>query len=255
MTMKNTIRKILKKMLHGLRAYEGKLDIKDEEFWELYRLCKPYTMTSYERMYALYKSVEYILSNKIEGDFVECGVWRGGSAMLIAKMLSSRNIVNRKVYLYDTFEGMSEPTAEDVDNKNRSAAKMLRSGIGNKEESVWCLADLQDVKENLSLTKMSFDNLVFVEGKVEDTLPVTLPANISLLRLDTDWYESTRQELFYLFPRLTTNGVLIIDDYGHWEGCRKAVDEYFAEHNVNLLLNRIDYTGRIAIKTTSVKSD
>lgn len=249
--MKSTIKKALKTVVHGLKAYEGKKDIKEQEFWEIYRFCKPYTMTSYERMYALYKSVEYVLSNNIEGDFVECGVWRGGSSMLVAKMLSARNITDRKIYLYDTFEGMSEPTAEDVDNKNRSADQMLKKGIGDKEESVWCLASLQDVKENLALTSISSDLLVFVEGKVEETLRVTLPENISLLRLDTDWYESTRQELLYLFPRLATNGVLIIDDYGHWEGCRKAVDEYLAENNINMLLNRIDYTGRIALKTSS----
>lgn len=93
-------------------------------------------------------------------------------------------------------------------------------------------------------------NLIYVKGKVEDTLPVNKPAGkIALLRLDTDWYESTKHELNILFPMLVQNGVLIIDDYGHWQGCRKAVDEYIQENKLPLLLNRIDYTGRIAIKS------
>jgi hypothetical protein len=85
-------------------------------------------------------------------------------------------------------------------------------------------------------------------GKVEDTIPADIPEKIALLRLDTDWYESTKHELIHLFPRLQKGGVLIIDDYGFWKGARKAVDEYFAENNIQILLNRIDDTGRMAIK-------
>jgi hypothetical protein len=87
-----------------------------------------------------------------------------------------------------------------------------------------------------------------VKGKVEDTVPKNAPEKIALLRLDTDWYESTRHELVHLFPRLLPGGVLIIDDYGHWQGARKAVDEYIAGNQVKILLNRVDYTGRIGVK-------
>jgi O-methyltransferase len=87
-----------------------------------------------------------------------------------------------------------------------------------------------------------------VKGKVEDTVPKNAPEKIALLRLDTDWYESTRRELVHLFPRLVPGGVLIIDDYGHWQGARKAVDEYIAGNQVKILLNRVDYTGRIGVK-------
>ena len=86
------------------------------------------------------------------------------------------------------------------------------------------------------------------KGKVEDTLPKISPDEISILRLDTDWYESTRCELEVLFPKLSVGGVLIIDDYGHWQGCRKAVDEYFSKHGIRMFLQRIDYTGRVGIK-------
>lgn len=220
--------------------------IQDDVFLKIFQECKPYTMTSIERMYALYNAVKYVVQNNIEGDFVECGVWRGGSSMMIALTLNSMNIKDRKIYLYDTFEGMSEPTENDVDFRGGNADNLLKQNIQDKENSVWCLADLQDVQNNMKLTQYPLTNVQFVKGKVEDTIPQTISEKIALLRLDTDWYESTAHELKYLYPKLSTKGVLIIDDYGHWEGCRKAVDEYFATNT--LLLNRIDYTGRIAIK-------
>jgi O-methyltransferase len=224
-------------------------DIKEHEFWDIYQLCKPYTMTSIERMYALYNAVLYVLHNNIKGDFVECGVWRGGSSMLVARMMSNRKITDRKIFLYDTFEGMSEPTSNDFDLEGNKASDMLAENEHNKSESVWCLADIADVRHNLSLTGFNQDSIIFVKGKVEDTLPDNLPGNkIALLRLDTDWYESTKHELEHLYPELSVNGALIIDDYGHWEGCKKAVDEYFKENSIGILLHRVDYTGRMGIK-------
>jgi hypothetical protein len=89
----------------------------------------------------------------------------------------------------------------------------------------------------------------FVKGMVEDTIPEQSPDGIALLRLDTDWYQSTKLELLHLYPRLANQGVLIIDDYGHWQGARRAVDEFISELRDPILLHRIDYTGRIAIKT------
>jgi hypothetical protein len=174
--------------------------------------------------------------------------------MLIARILQLRNISDRKLYLFDTFEGMSEPTTDDVDHSGNDAASLMEQNIGNKEESVWCLASIEDVKRNLSLTSFQPANLVFVKGKVEETLPKAGMDRIALLRLDTDWYDSTRHELIHLYPMLVLNGVLIIDDYGHWAGCRKAIDEYFREHKIDLLFNRIDYTGRLCIKTSSSSS-
>jgi O-methyltransferase len=108
---------------------------------------------------------------------------------------------------------------------------------------------MNDVQTNMKQTNYPFSKIHFVQGKVEQTIPETIPSSIALLRLDTDWYESTYHELVHLFPKLVTGGVLIIDDYGHWQGARKAVDQYFAEQKTPILLNRIDYTGRIAIKS------
>lgn len=225
-------------------------DIREEEFWALYSLCKPFTMTSVSRLYALYQATKYVLDTGIEGDFVECGVWRGGSALMMAKMLADRGISNRKVYLFDTFEGMSEPTSRDKSYDGKSADAQLAQHTHNKETSVWCLAELPDVINNLKKSGLSDSQLVFIKGKVEDTLPGGCTADkIALLRLDTDWYESTLHELQTLYPTLSKGGALIIDDYGHWEGCRKAVDEYFQAHNIHMILNRIDYTGRMGIKS------
>jgi len=223
-------------------------DIQDDEFWKIIAPCKPYTMTSVQRMYGLYQSVNYILDNNIPGDFVECGVWRGGSSMIIAKLLVKKKVKNRRIYLYDTFEGMSEPTQNDFDLDGKMATDLLNENIEDKENSVWCLASLPDVQKNLRSTGIADNQLVFIKGKVEDTIPSTCPEKISFLRLDTDWYESTKHELIYLYPILEKNGVLIIDDYGHWGGCRKAVDEYFTQQPNKILLNRLDYTGRSGVK-------
>jgi hypothetical protein len=108
---------------------------------------------------------------------------------------------------------------------------------------------LDEVRGNVFSTGYPKDKIHFIEGKVENTIPLNMPRKIALLRLDTDWYQSTKHELIHLFPLLQRNGVLIIDDYGHWEGARKAVDEYVSGNSICILLNRIDYTGRIAIRT------
>lgn len=201
-------------------------------------------------MYGLYCAVKHVLNNKIPGAFVECGVWRGGSAMLIAKMLSNRNITDKKIYLYDTFEGMTKPTEADKNYNGTDAFLLLKQNVHDKEESVWCVAGLSDVQKNMRLINYPEGNIIYIQGTVETTIPGTIPAEgISLLRLDTDWYESTKHELIYLYPQLNENGILIIDDYGYWEGCRKAVDEYFSEKTVNIFLNRLDNTGRIGIKS------
>ncbi len=220
----------------------------EAEFKELYALCQPYTMTTIERMYALYKSIEYIVHNKMPGDIVECGVWKGGSAMMIAHSLLKFGCTDKKIYLYDTYEGMSEPTEKDISFKGESADYLLRGTAPDKENSTWCLAGISEVKVNLFSTNYPLENILFIQGKVEDTIPSQSPAKISLLRLDTDWYESTYHELIHLYPLLSATGVLILDDYGHWKGAKDATDNYFSEKKEQLLLTRIDYTGRIVVK-------
>jgi O-methyltransferase len=253
--MKIVAKKIINKLGYKIIKNDGLLDnngipadIVDPVFIKLYSECQPFSFTSIEPLYSLYQSVQYIVSNNIPGDFVECGVWKGGSAMLIAKTLLQLGVTDRKIYLYDTYEGMSEPSAKDVDFKDESADKLLNSSDKFDEKSMWCYSSIDEVKNNLVSTNYPAQNLVFIKGKVEDTIPQSIPSKISLLRLDTDWYESTYHEFVHLYPLLSLQGVLIIDDYGHWKGAREATDNYFKENNIRILLNRIDYTVRVGIK-------
>ena len=114
---------------------------------------------------------------------------------------------------------------------------------------MWAYAPIEEVRNNMLKTNYPIDNIKYIKGKVEDTLKSSVPNKIALLRLDTDWYESTKIELEVLYPLITKGGILIIDDYGHFEGAKRAVDDYFRKINQQPLLNRIDYTGRLIIKT------
>lgn len=209
---------------------------------------RAYTMTSAERLFAFHEAVKYIHKNNVQGSIVECGVWKGGSMMAALSTLKNVGDISREAYLYDTFEGMSEPDANDKAVNGESADALLKKGDKSQSDSVWCVAGLDEVKKNVSKINYPADKIHYVVGKVEDTLIHTIPDQIAILRLDTDWYQSTKMEMEVLFPKLVKGGVLIIDDYGHWQGSRKAVDEYIANNNIQILLNRIDYTGRIAIK-------
>ena len=205
-------------------------------------------MTSPERVNALIDAVHYIVTNKIDGAIVECGVWKGGSTMAMALALRNLGDESRELYLYDTFSGMSAPSDVDVSIGGARAYDTFSQTQISEDSSNWCFSSLDEVKVNVSRTDYPEGKLHFIKGKVEDTIPTNIPSEIALLRLDTDWYESTKHEMTHLFPLLKENGVLIIDDYGHWEGQRKAIDEYISGNNIRILLNRIDRMGRIAIK-------
>jgi len=204
---------------------------------------KPLTLTSVERLAALLNAISHISAHKIPGDIAECGVWRGGSMMAAALALLAHGDTARKLFLYDTYEGMSPPTEADKSFDGVAATEQLK--LAARGTGVWCCAGLEDVRTNLLSTGYPEENIHLVKGKVEDTIPRILPEHLALLRLDTDWYESTKHELTHLFPILDASGILILDDYGHWLGARKAVDEYFAEQKVRPYLHRIDSTGRI----------
>jgi len=220
----------------------------DPDFLPILEACQPATMTSVERIYALYKAVEYLSAAQIGGDFVECGVWRGGSMMCAAQTLLRAGDAARQLYLYDTFEGMVAPDETDVDFSGQAASSQLAAEDRDEASYIWAYSPLEAVRRNMEMTGYPRDRVTYVRGDVEQTIPATMPSSIALLRLDTDWYSSTRHELQHLFPRLVKGGVLIIDDYGHWQGARRAVDEYFAASDVKILLNRIDYTGRIGVR-------
>jgi hypothetical protein len=220
----------------------------DTAFMPIIDRCASATMTTGERLYGLYKAVEYLSAARVAGDFVECGVWRGGSMMCAALTLLRAGDTGRRLYLYDTFEGMPPADLVDVDADGRSATDRLAAERRSEDRSIWAYAPLEAVGRNMASTGYPPDRITYVPGLVEETIPDTMPEVIALLRLDTDWYASTRHELQHLVPRLARGGVIIIDDYGHWEGVRQAVDEYFAASDVKVLLNRIDYACRIGVR-------
>lgn len=217
------------------------------EFIKIYDFCKIYTQTSIDRMYSVYKSVCYVLDHQIPGDFVECGVWKGGSAMVAAMTLLSKGDTSRKLYLYDTYSGMSKPTDKDIDFMGKSVIDRWQENQtidGNN----WNYIPLEAVKKNLQSTNYLMDKIEFIKGRVEDTIPNVIPDVISILRLDTDFYESTAHEMQHLYPRLSNKGILIVDDYGHFRGAQEAVDEYFLRNKLYPFLHRIDYCGRLVVK-------
>ena len=213
----------------------------------------PYTMTGVPRLQTTIDAVRYSVRRGIPGAFAECGVWRGGSILAMILTLQQMGEIDRDIYLYDTFEGMTEPTALDTSPVAPPALDTW-TDAAKLDQRPWTnlfgadVFDEDTVKQTVLDTGYPSDRVHFVRGMVEETLPRAAPPRLALLRLDTDWYESTLHELNVLYPLLSAGGVLLIDDYGHWEGAKRAVDEYFAESAKPILLSRIDYSGRVGVK-------
>jgi hypothetical protein len=191
------------------------------------------TMTSKERVEGLHQALKDVHLNSIEGDFVECGIYMGGNIIIAKKFFDSVNDL-RNFYCYDTFKGMTEPGEFD----------------GSKAHKIWqtdakCEASLDKVIEQFYFHKIFDNRIKIVEGDVRKTLKkeIDLPKKISILRLDTDFYDSTLIELQSLYHRIVLGGYLIIDDYGHWSGCKKATNEFFGEEFVLNNFKKLDYTG------------
>ena len=256
--IKNLIKKILEKFSYEIKKIK-KINIllfnskEINNFEEYYQICKKESLNvSKERFVSLYQSVNYIYKNDIEGDFVECGVFMGGSAMMISFALKEFEKINTSVknlWLYDTFEGMANPTIYDENILKEKATIELKNKT-KKENSkdIWAYSSIDYVKQNITKTYIKPERVKYIKGLVEETLIKKKPKKISLLRLDTDFYQSTKKELEELYPLLERGGILIIDDYGHWKGCKKAVDEYFKDKK-NIFFQQIDYSGLIGVKT------
>jgi O-methyltransferase len=207
------------------------------------------SMVSDERLWSTLMACKYCVSEGVEGDFVECGVWRGGNALIAAAIFRLYGI-KKSVYLFDTFGGMTAPTDKDRFASDSSLAYKTFEINKKETHNDWCFASIEDVKENFNKFGLLSENIKFIKGDVCETLDIkkNIPDQICVLRLDTDWYESTRKELEVLYPKVCIGGSLIIDDYGHWSGAKEATDEYFRLHNNRPLLNYIDYSGRIGVK-------
>lgn len=231
-----------------ISAEKARLADLSEAMRESIDRAQPFTMTSPERLATLCMAVEYVVANQIPGAFVECGVWRGGSSMAAALTYQRLGRDDVDLFLFDTFEGMSPPSKEDIRPDTGEAAEELLAASDRRSE-IWAYAPIEEVRRNLAGTGYPAERLHFVKGKVEETIPESAPEQIAILRLDTDWYESTKHELNHLLPRLSRNGILIVDDYGAWAGARQAVDEYFATRGSKPFLSRIDNTGRIYVNS------
>lgn len=212
---------------------------------DIIRSVRPFTMTSNDKLFGLISATRYVARHGIPGDIVECGVWRGGSMHAVARALASHGDISRDLHLFDTYEGMPPPTVKDLRHDGSSADALLRAA--SRDSKVWAVASLEDVREGFTHVPYPAEKVRFVKGLVEDTVPKHAPRQIAILRLDTDWYESTRHELEHLYPRLVSGGVLIIDDYGYWRGSARAVDEFLDKTEERLLLLRAS-TARIAVK-------
>jgi len=234
----------------SLKHHKGPKPEMDPDFAPLYEACRPYTLIQVERMYSLYKAVEYIVKKGLPGDFVECGVYKGGASMMMALALKKFGDTGRMIYMYDTYEGMAKPTAEDMSVMKGAEPVMdiwEREQRGDHNE--WCYGPLEGVKKAMESTGYPMNKVVFVKGMVENTLPNDTHKQIALLRLDTDWYSSTKHELVHLYPLLQKGGVLILDDYGYWAGARQAANEYFASINEAIFLHRDDYSGATGVRS------
>jgi len=207
-----------------------------------------------ERFAALCNAVDYVVEHGIPGGIVECGVYKGASMMAVALELRRLGREERDLYLFDTFTGMPPPSERDMALTGLPASERSRTPAAPRDGQ-WLSASVDEVRRNMLTTGYDESKIHFVVGRVEDTLPASAPPEIALLRLDTDWYESTRHELVHLFPRLAVGGVLILDDYGHWAGAKEATDEFFRKHGIRILLDRIDYTARTAVKQLETATD
>lgn len=253
--IKNLVQKSLKLAGYEIRPLPSKFQslpvelIDSEKELIRYVLNKGYSMASVPRLVNTLKACKYVVKNNIPGDFVECGVWRGGNGIVAKKTFETLGS-DKKVWMFDTFEGMTKPTNEDVNARTNIKAEEKYKETLKETHSDWCYASIADVKRNCMESGIDISSVEFIQGDVCKTLMdlKNLPKTIAVLRLDTDWYESTKAELQTLYPKLEKNGVLIIDDYGHWKGSRKAVDEYFATQDYEPLFNVTDRAGRSAIK-------
>lgn len=216
----------------------------DEHTRSVIKAIANHTLTSHDRVIALVDSVRHVAQTGVPGAIVECGVWRGGSMMAIALTLIEQGDTSRDLYLFDTFTHMPPSGPEDY---LANGQKVVDVDDDAEIPDTYAFIPIDAVRDAMLSTGYPAERIHLVQGLVEDTIPSGAPDAIALCRLDTDYYESTKHEMEQLWPRLTSGGVLIIDDYGHFLGAKKAVDEYFAT-TAKPFFHRIDYSGRLVFK-------
>ena len=246
MTIKGAIHAALRRLGYDLVIFNNADS--ERRYIDIFERVRPFTISSYERIYALVDSTRYVLQNNISGAFVECGVYKGGGMMAIALALMAEGVIDRDLYLFDTFEGMPAPEARDVDFWGTPASKTFSRTKISDVSSTWYNCSSEDVARAMASTGYPRERIHLVKGLAEQTIPDRAPESIAFVRLDTDWHQSTMHELVHLFPRVSPKGVIIIDDYGHFSGAREAVHEFFGSRKMSPFLHRLDYTARLIIK-------
>ena len=190
------------------------------------------------RMDNLQSCIEAIKSENIEGDFVETGVWRGGSVIFMAACMKAFEITGRKIWAADSFEGLPVPDEElfPLEYKAYKSAAMSDKYYNH------LAVGLMEVKRNFEAYGLLDDNIIFLEGWFKDTLPTAPIEKISLLRLDGDYYDSTMDSLTNLYDKVSSGGFVIIDDYGedHWTYCKKAVDDFRLQRGIDEPMIKVD---------------
>jgi O-methyltransferase len=187
----------------------------------LLRRVMPYTMVDTYRLKNLIRLGNYVNSQNIEGDFVECGVYKGGSAAILSKHLSK----TRKLWLYDSFEGMPETTEKD--------GKSAQDFVGD------CVGSVEEVREVMQLVSTSKEQYILKKGWFSETFCEELPKQIAILHCDADWYDSVTLVLETFYKLIPDGGCVILDDFGYWEGCREAFYDFCFKHNEKPLLERV----------------
>jgi|688.fasta_scaffold222625_2 O-methyltransferase len=237
--------------LFGLRVSSGtnrRLVGIEDDAWDVIAMARGRTMGSAVQQYTMWQSVEHVENNAISGDIIEFGVWRGGMAMIAAEALG-RRCSPRNLVLFDTFSGMTKPDEHDSELYSMQPANMLLNRESNKvgKWTTWANASLEDVQFGLSKCCIPKEQVKFVVGDVHNTVPSNLSESISVCRIDTDWYSSTRHILENCWDRISPGGILILDDYDIWSGARKAVDEFFLSIEYKPFLIRTEI-GRVVVK-------
>jgi hypothetical protein len=217
------------------RRRENFPEIEDATFWAFYDQCKDYSLVHVTGFFNLFQSFHYLAANGIRGNAVECGCFLGGIAMFMGLLRGQLKLTDMEIILFDTFEGAPAGSTDVV--------------LGTPFVEPCLLPSYREaVPAAIATVVGSTAGYRLVEGLVENTLPRTETGDLALLRLDTDYYSSTAIEYDVLFPRLVSGGVLIVDDYGMFQGSRRATDEYLARLDKPPLLNRIDVSIWAGIK-------
>ena len=204
-------------------------------------------MTSELNLITTFLCLEYLVKNKIDGDFIECGTWRGGHG-IIASHIFKKYGIDKEVILIDTFEGMTEAGQQDFFWDGQRAKAKLNQIDEGKTIGEFLISNAQELENHLIYLDL-IDNVRIIQGDVRQVLNTNNFKSISFLRLDTDFYDSTKMELEKLFPKVSNGGFVLIDDYDAWSGSKKATDEYLLENNLNYMLTKIDYGARIIQKS------